>query len=59
MRNTYKGLTAKFEGKKPVWRKLLKWIVEKWDDGVDWIKVAQNRDQWRGLMNSLMNLRVP
>jgi hypothetical protein len=29
-----------------------------WDD-IDWIDLAQNRDQWRALMNTVMNLRVP
>jgi hypothetical protein len=28
-------------------------------DGVDWIKLAQDRDQWRVLVNTVMNLRVP
>jgi hypothetical protein len=28
-------------------------------DGMDWIDVAQGRDQWRALMNTVMNLRVP
>jgi hypothetical protein len=28
-------------------------------DGVDWIELAQNRDQWRVLVNTAMNLRVP
>jgi hypothetical protein len=28
-------------------------------DGVDWINLAQDRDQWRALVNTLMNLRVP
>jgi hypothetical protein len=28
-------------------------------DGVDWIDLAQDRDQWRALVNTLMNLRVP
>jgi hypothetical protein len=28
-------------------------------DGVDWIEVAQERDQWRDLVNTVMNLRVP
>jgi hypothetical protein len=28
-------------------------------DGVDWIELAQDRDQWRALINTVMNLRVP
>jgi hypothetical protein len=28
-------------------------------DGMDWINVAQDRDQWRALVNKVMNLRVP
>jgi hypothetical protein len=28
-------------------------------DGVDWIDVAQDRDQWRALVNTVMNFWVP
>jgi hypothetical protein len=28
-------------------------------DGIDWIDLAQDRDQWRALVNMVMNLRVP
>jgi hypothetical protein len=28
-------------------------------DGVDWIELAQDRNQWRDLVNVMMNLRVP
>jgi hypothetical protein len=28
-------------------------------DGVDWIYMAQDRDQWRDLVNTVLNLRVP
>jgi hypothetical protein len=28
-------------------------------DGVDWVDQAQDRDHWRALVNTVMNLRVP
>jgi hypothetical protein len=28
-------------------------------DGMDWIDLAQDRDRWRALVNTEMNLRVP
>jgi hypothetical protein len=28
-------------------------------EGVDWIDLAQDRDQWRALVNTIMNLLVP
>jgi hypothetical protein len=28
-------------------------------DGMDWIELAQHRDQWRALVKTVMNLRVP
>jgi hypothetical protein len=40
-------------------RVILKWIIEKFYGGMDWIDLAQNRDKWRVVMNTVMNLRVP
>jgi hypothetical protein len=34
-------------------------LVEIGWGGMDWIQVAQDRDQWRVLLNVIMNLRVP
>jgi hypothetical protein len=34
---------------------ILKLILERWD-GMD---LAQDRDQWRTLVNTIMNLRIP
>jgi hypothetical protein len=28
-------------------------------DGMDWIDLAQDKDQWRALVKAVMNLRVP
>jgi hypothetical protein len=28
-------------------------------DGVDWMDMAQDRDQWRALVNMVLNHRVP
>jgi hypothetical protein len=28
-------------------------------DGVDWIVLTQDRDQWRAVVNTILNLRVP
>jgi hypothetical protein len=32
--------------------------VIEWD-GMDWIDLAQDMDQWRALVNTVMNLQVP
>jgi hypothetical protein len=28
-------------------------------DGMNWIDLAQDKDHWRALVNTVMNLRVP
>jgi hypothetical protein len=37
---------------------ILKWILERWY-GVDWIDMAQDRDQWRALVNAVLSWVVP
>jgi hypothetical protein len=64
-RNVYKVLVGKPEGKRPLERPR-----HKWEDGirmdlreigwgsVEWIQLAQDRDQWWALVNTVMNLWV-
>jgi hypothetical protein len=40
-------------------RIILKWICRKWYGGMDLIDLAQNRDRWKELVNTAMNLRIP
>jgi hypothetical protein len=54
------------EGKRPLGRHwsngriVLRWIFKKWDAGVEWIDVAQDRDRWWwALVIGVMNVLVP
>ena len=38
---------------------LLKQIFNNWDEGKDWIDVAQDRNTWRVFVNAVMNLCLP
>jgi hypothetical protein len=65
-RNAYRILVRKPEGKRPLGRLRRRWVDNiKIDlgeigwDGMDLINLAQDRDQWRTLVNTAMNLRVP
>jgi hypothetical protein len=65
-RNAYRLLVGKPEGKTSLGRPRRRWVDNiKMDvleiswGGVDWIGLAQDRDNWRALMNAVMNLRVP
>jgi hypothetical protein len=65
-RNAYRILVGKPEVNRPLGRPRRRWVDNiKMDlteirlGGVDWIELAKDRDQWRALVNTVMNLRVP
>jgi hypothetical protein len=66
MRNVYKILVRKPDGKRPLGRpghrledNIKMDLREIRFGGVDWIHLAQDTDRWRTLVNTKMNLRVP
>jgi hypothetical protein len=66
IRNVYNILVGKPEGKRQLGRPRRRWegnirsdLREIGWQSVDWINLVQDRDQWRALVNKVMNLRVP
>jgi len=66
MRNAYKILVGKLERCRPLGRPRRKWeenirigLREIGWEGVDWMHLAQVKDQWWALVNTVMNLWFP
>jgi hypothetical protein len=65
-RNAYRLLMGKPEGKRPLGRPRHTWVDNirmdlgevGWSD-VDWIGLAQDKNRWGALVNSVLNLPVP
>jgi hypothetical protein len=62
-RNAYRILVGKPEGKRPLGRPRCRWVENIKMDlrdigwvGMDWINLAQDGDQWRALVNTVLNL---
>jgi hypothetical protein len=65
-RGAYRVLVGRPEGKRPLGRPRRRWednikmdLREIGIDGANWIRLAQDRFQWRAFVNTVMNLRVP
>jgi hypothetical protein len=64
-RDAYRLLVGKPEGKRPLGRPRRRWVDNirmdlaeaGWGD-VDWIGLAKDRNRWRAVVNSVLNLRV-
>jgi hypothetical protein len=64
-RGAYRALVGKPEGRRPLGRPRRRWEDIKMDlrevgcGGPGWIDLAQDRDRWRAVVYTVMNLRVP
>jgi hypothetical protein len=65
-RGAYRALVGKPEGRSPLGRPRRRWednikmdLREVGWEGADWIYQAQDRDRWRALVYTVMNLWVP
>jgi hypothetical protein len=65
-KNVYRLLVGKPEGKRPLGRPRSRWLdnikmdlLELGWGYVYWTGLAQNRNRWRNLVNSVLNLRFP
>jgi hypothetical protein len=62
-RNAYRILVGNPEGRTSLGRPRRRWVdnikMDLREVGWDWIDLAQDRDQWWALVNTVMNLRVP
>jgi transcription termination factor 2 len=65
-RGVYRVLVGRPEGKRPLGRPRRRWKdnikMDLWEigiDGVNWIRLAQDRVRWRAFVNTVMNLRFP
>jgi len=64
-RGVHRVLVGKPGGKRPLgrprrrWEDNIKMDLREVGVGGDWMELAQNRDTWRALVNTVMNFRVP
>ena len=63
-RSVHRVLVGKPEGKRPLggprrrWEDNIKMDLREVGGGGDWMELAQDRDRWRAVVNTVMNFRV-